>query len=71
MKTLGCEYYTPNGDLVFDSEGILRFFQFTYDNANVTKITPNNLNQMGWSTINGHVGAGETFAYYGPVYSAG
>ena len=71
MKTLGCEYYTPNGDLVFDSEGILRFFQFTYDNANVTKITPNNLNQMGWSTINLHVGTGETFAYYGPVYSAG
>ncbi|QTQ11076.1 extracellular solute-binding protein [Treponema parvum] len=71
MKALGCEYYTANGELVFDSEGLTRFFKFTYDNANITKITPNNLNQMGWSTINQHVGTGEAFAYYGPIFSVG
>jgi Maltose-binding periplasmic proteins/domains len=70
LNVLGGQYFDGN-TLVFDSEGLLRFFQFTYDNANVTKITPQNLNQMGWTTINKMVGSGESFAYYGPIYSCG
>ncbi len=69
INVLGGEYYDENGTLVFDSAALLRFFQMTYDNANVTKITPSNLNQMGWTTINKMVGTGESFAYYGPIYS--
>ena len=33
-------------------------------------ITPDNLNQLGWDTINKMVGTGEAFAYYGPMFSA-
>lgn len=70
MRVLGGEYYDENGKLVFDEQGILRFFQFIYDNANTRKITPPDLNQMGWGTINTMVGNGEAFAYYGPLYSS-
>ncbi len=70
MMTLGGEYISEDGKLVFDSEGLQRFFQEIYDNANVTKITPTNLSQMGWPTINKMVGDGTAFAYYGPIYSA-
>lgn len=70
LMTLGGRYYDENGTLVFDQDALLRFFQFTYDNVHVKGITPPNLNQMGWTTINAMVGTGEAFAYYGPVYSA-
>nr|WP_321305780.1 extracellular solute-binding protein [uncultured Sphaerochaeta sp.] len=69
LNVLGGQYYDENGTLVFDEQGLTRFFKMTYDNANVTKITPQNLNQMGWTTINTMVGTGESFAYYGPIYS--
>lgn len=71
LKVLGCQFYNEDGTLVFDDEGLLRFFTMTYKNANETKITPNNLNQMGWTSINKLVGSGDCFAYYGPVYSCG
>ena len=45
-------------------------FQEIYDNANTTKITPQNLTQTTWDTINTMVGDGTAFAYYGPLYSA-
>ncbi len=70
LKTLGGEYYNAEGKLVFDSEGLQRFFQEIYDNANTTKITPQNLTQSTWATINTMVGDGTAFAYYGPLYSA-
>lgn len=70
LNALGGEYYDENGKLVFDEQAILRFLQMTYDNANTTKITPPNLNQLGWDTINKMVGNGEAFAYYGPMFSA-
>lgn len=70
LNALGGEYYDENDKLVFDEQGLLRFLQMTYDNANTTKITPTNLNQLGWDTINKMVGNGEAFAYYGPMYSA-
>lgn len=69
LNVLGGQYYDEKGTLVFDEKGLTRFFKMTYDNANVTKITPQNLNQMGWTTINTMVGTGESFAYYGPIYS--
>lgn len=52
------------------AEGLQRFFQEIYDNANTTKITPQNLTQTTWDTINTMVGDGTAFAYYGPLYSA-
>ncbi|GHV66769.1 sugar ABC transporter substrate-binding protein [Spirochaetia bacterium] len=70
LRVLGGEYYDQNNKLVFDEPALTRFFQFTYDNANVSKITPPNLNQMGWDTINKMVGNGDSFAYYGPLYSS-
>ena len=70
LRALGGSYYTDDNKLLIDQEGLLRFFQFTYDNVHVRHITPENLNQMGWTTINTMVGTGEAFAYYGPVYSA-
>ncbi len=70
LTVLGGQYYDENSNLVFDEQGILRLFQFLYDNANVKKITPQDLNQMGWGTINQMVGSGESFAYYGPLYSS-
>ena len=38
MQTLGGRYYDENGKLVFDEEGVLRFFQFIYDAANTYEI---------------------------------
>lgn len=70
LNVLGGEYYNADGKLVFDEAGLTRFFQFTYDNANVSKITPPDLNQMGWDTINKMVAGGDAFAYYGPLYSS-
>lgn len=70
IRALGGSYYDEENRLVFDSQGILKFFQFTYDNAQTRKITPDNLNQLGWDTINKMVGTGEAFAYYGPMFSA-
>lgn len=70
VNALGGQYYDENGTLVFDEAAILRFLTFTYENANTTKITPQNLNQLGWDTINKMVGTGEAFAYYGPMFSA-
>ena len=69
FQTLGGEYYNAEGKLVVDTQGLTRFFQDIYNNANVTKITPTNLNQMGWDSINKMVGDGTAFAYYGPLYS--
>ena len=70
LRTLGGEYYNDAGQLVFDTEGLTRFFQQIYDNANVTKITPQNITQTTWDTINTWVGDGTAFSYYGPIYSA-
>lgn len=70
LTTLGGTYCDENAKLVFDSSGILRFFEQIYENANVTQITPTNLSQMEWKTINEMVGNGEAFSYYGPIYSA-
>lgn len=70
LNAVGGEYYDENGKLVFDEAGITRMFQLLYDNAQVTKITPDNLNQMGWDTINKMVGTGTAFAYFGPMFSA-
>lgn len=70
LNAWGGQYYDETGQLVFDEAGITRFFQNIYDNANTTKITPPNLNQLGWDTINKMVGTGEAFAYYGPMFSA-
>ncbi|MBS5604278.1 ABC transporter substrate-binding protein [Enterocloster lavalensis] len=70
INALGGVYYNDQNQLVFDSQGILKFFQFTYDNAQTRGITPDNLNQLGWDTINKMVGTGEAFAYYGPMFSA-
>lgn len=70
LQTLGGRYYDENGTLVFDKEGIQRFFQFIYDAANETGITPHDLSQMGWPEINTMVGDGSCFAYYGPIYSS-
>ena len=70
LNAFGGQYYDENGSLVFDEAGITRFFESIYENANTTKITPPNLNQLGWDTINKMVGTGEAFAYYGPMFSA-
>lgn len=70
MQTLGGRYYDENGKLVFDEEGVLRFFQFIYDAANTMEITPHDLSQQGWPAINTMAGDGTCFAYYGPVYSS-
>ena len=70
LETLGGSYHDGAGKLVFEETGISRFFRFIYDNANVTKISPPNMNQMGWDVINSAVGRGDCFAYYGPVYSS-
>lgn len=70
VNALGGTYYDENNRLVLDTAAILEFYQFIYDNAQVKKITPDNLNQLGWDTINKMVGTGEAFAYYGPMYSA-
>ena len=70
LNAVGGEYYDENGKLVFDEAGIKRMFDLLYDNAQVSKITPENLNQMGWDTINKMVGTGEAFAYFGPMFSA-
>ncbi len=69
LKVLGGEYYDENGQLLIDEQGVKTFFQFMYDQANVSKITATDLSQQGWDTINSSVGSGETFAYYGPVFS--
>ena len=70
LNAVGGKYYDEEGNLVFDEAGITRLFQLLYDNAQTTKITPTNLNQMGWDTINKMVGTGEAFAYFGPMFSA-
>lgn len=70
LNAMGGEYYDENGKLMFDEAGILRFFEQIYKNARDTKITPENLNQMGFDTINKMVGTGEAFAYFGPMFSA-
>lgn len=70
LQTLGGRYYDENGTLVFDEDAMLRFFQFMYDAANVTEITPHDLAQQGWPSINTMVGDGTCFAYYGPIYSS-
>ena len=70
MQTLGGRYYDENGKLVFDEEGVLRFFQFIYDAANTYEITPHDLSQQGWPAINTMAGDGTCFAYYGPIYSS-
>lgn len=70
METLGGRYYDENGKLVFNEEGVLRFFQFIYDAANTLEITPHDLSQQGWPAINTMVGDGTCFAYYGPIYSS-
>ena len=70
LMALGGRYYTEDNKLLIDSEGLLRYFQFLYDNVHVRHITPDNLNQMGWVTIDSMVGRGEAFAYFGTVYSS-
>jgi inositol-phosphate transport system substrate-binding protein len=70
LNALGGDYFDGSGKLVFDEAGIKRMFQYLYDNAQTSKITPSNLNQMGWDTINKMVGTGEAFAYFGPMFSA-
>lgn len=70
LQTLGGRYYDENGTLVFDEEGVLRFFQFMYDAANEICITPHDLAQQGWPAINTMAGDGTCFAYYGPIYSS-
>lgn len=70
LNAVGGTYYDENNQLVFDEAGILRMFELLYNNAQVSKITPDNLNQMGWDTINKMVGTGEAFAYFGPMFSA-
>ncbi len=70
FNVLGGEYFNEDGKLVFDSEALLRFFEFMYDAANTSKITPQDLNQQGWTSINTMVGDGSAFSYYGPMYSS-
>ncbi len=70
LNAVGGSYFDENGKLVFDEQGITRLFDTLYTNAQVTKITPDNLNQMGWGTINEMVGTGKAFAYFGPMFSA-
>lgn len=65
MRTLGGRYYDENGTLVFNEEGVKRFFQFIYDAANTLEITPHDLSQQGWPAINKMAGDGTSFAYYG------
>ena len=69
LNVFGGEYYNEDGKLIFDEEGVKRFFEFIYNSANVTNITPKDLNQQGWTSINTMVGDGSAFAYYGPMYS--
>lgn len=70
LSALGGEYFNADGKTVLDEEGLLKFFTHLDDNVRDSKVTPDNLNQMGWDTINRIVGTGEAFAYYGPMYSA-
>ena len=70
LQTLGGRYYDENSTLVFDEDAMLRFFQFIYDAANTLEITPHDLAQQGWPSINTMVGDGTCFAYYGPIYSS-
>lgn len=70
LNAVGGTYYDEYNQLVFDEAGILRMFELLYNNAQVSKITPDNLNQMGWDTINKMVGTGEAFSYFGPMFSA-
>lgn len=70
LNAVGGHYYNDDAQLVFDEAGITRLFETLYTNAQIAKITPDNLNQMGWSTINEMVGTGKAFAYFGPMFSA-
>ncbi|MBQ9197575.1 MAG: extracellular solute-binding protein [Clostridia bacterium] len=70
LEVLGGRYYDENGTLVFDETGITRFFQYIYDAANVTCITPHDCNQMGWNAIDTMMGDATCFAYYGPVFAS-
>ncbi len=67
QKKLPMNFHTK---LVFDEAGVQRFFQFIYDAANTLEITPHDLSQQGWPSINTMVGDGSCFAYYGPIYSS-
>ena len=52
MRTLGGRYYDENGTLVFNEEGVKRFFQFIYVAANTLEITRHDLSQQVWPAIN-------------------
>jgi inositol-phosphate transport system substrate-binding protein len=67
---MGGTYYDENGNLVFDEEATKRFFQFTYDNSVTNKLSPTNMAQMGWDSIDEAVAKGESFGYYGPMFAS-
>lgn len=70
IVVLGGQYYDEKGTLVFDREGLKRFFQLTYDDSNVREITPHNLNQQVWTEVEKRIYTGDAFSYYGPVYAS-
>lgn len=70
LREHGTAHYNDKGQLVVDKETVTRFFQFIYDAANTSKITPQDLTQQQWTSIQKMVGDGTAFSYYGPVFAA-
>lgn len=70
LREYGAPHYNEKGQLVVDKESVTRFFQFMYDAANTDKITPQDLTQQQWTSIQKMVGDGTAFAYYGPVFAS-
>lgn len=70
LRVFGGTHYTEDGVLCANKEGLIRYFQFMYDAANVMGITPTDTTQRVWTDLQAMVGDGRAFSYYGPVFSS-
>lgn len=70
LRLHGSAHYTEEGKLLVKKDVLIRFFQFMYDAANTLEITPKDLSQQQWTSIQKMVGEGSAFSYYGPVFAS-